>query len=217
MMKSIFAAAAVALAVPSLASAADLRMPVKAPAIVVAETFNWTGFYIGAHGGYGWGGPRDFNLSYDGGFGGGQIGYNWHMSPNWVFGIEADISGGSISGTLAGGGASTRIDYFGTVRGRLGYAVNNALIYGTGGFAYANNEVTIGGSSARLHTGWTAGGGVEWGITQNWSAKVEYLYARFGSENYFGGGFASGPADLHTVKFGVNYRFGGGMPIVARY
>ena len=105
-------------------------------------------------------------------------------------------------------------------------AVDNLLIYGKAGFAAASNniKVTVLGvslSDTQTHLGYTAGGGLEYGFTPNWSAKGEYLFAHYQSKNYFAGlappGFASGTFDVHTVKFGVNYRFGWGGPVVARY
>jgi outer membrane immunogenic protein len=116
-------------------------------------------------------------------------------------------------------GATSNMDYFVTVRGRLGFAMDRALIYGTGGFAWAHNNATVniaaGPFSARLfddkdHTGWTAGGGIEWAFTNNWSAKVEYLYMDLGSKGYtFVGGLPPVNVDLkvHTAKIGLNYKF----------
>lgn len=227
------AAIGVAAIASSSAFGADLAYPVKAPPMVAASTYDWTGFYIGLHGGYGWGRAADFaqapvNYSHGGGFGGAQIGYNWQTRSGFVLGVEADVSGASITGSqvvapLAA--VNSAINVFGTARGRVGYVFGNMLFYGTGGFAWARNSVTVTGggpgggniADAKFHTGWTAGGGLEWGISGNWSAKVEYLYARYGSEDYFFPQLPSGRLELNTVKVGVNYRFGGDAPIIARY
>jgi outer membrane immunogenic protein len=181
----------------------------------------WNGFYIGGNVGHGWGESRSAILGRadtDGFAGGGQIGYNWQFSPNWVFGIEADIQGADIKGGNALHVSST--DMYGTVRGRLGYAFNNVLVYGTGGFAWARNEIFDPASVqalSRTHTGYTFGGGLEYAFAPQWSAKVEYLYVDLGRETYdFAAGAISQRSDFSTVKFGVNYRFGGG-PIVASY
>jgi outer membrane immunogenic protein len=201
-------------------------------------TSTWSGAYIGIHGGYGWGdhdgtftvenGTVDPNTHFppsaarsyelDGGFGGGQIGFNFQHD-HLVFGIEADASyadiDGSVSGTTQTFGTwgsytkniTTEIEWLGTLRGRLGVDVGHALIYGTGGFAWAKaeSEQAIffngglvppnqgGGGPAGLHatggddkwlTGWTVGGGVEWALNKSWSLKGEYLYVDLGSADY---------------------------------
>jgi outer membrane immunogenic protein len=113
---------------------------------------------------------------------------------------------------------------FGTARGRLGAAFDQVLVYGTGGFAWARNELSgsfgpLSISDTQTHFGWTAGGGIEVALNYNWSVKAEYLFAHLGSENYFAnivpGGVASGDAEFHLIKGGINYRFGG--PVTARY
>lgn len=227
LLVGIFALAAA----PALA--ADLSKPVyKAPPLA-APAYNWNGFYVGAHIGWGWEhissdvfnsvGAFDTSGSSnrDGIFGGGQIGYNWMFAPSWLLGIEADGSAADISGSSTGctaTGCSSnhgKITGFGTVRGRLGYAINNVLLYGTGGWAWASSEtdravvcvvagggVCPGGPSPSLLTGmsahasgteggWTAGGGVEWGFAPNWTAKIEYLHLQFDNftRDYFYTGF----------------------------
>lgn len=137
-----------ALALP--ANAADVyRGGLKdgpPPVFVAAPT--WTGFYIGVNGGYG-GTANDGPLSPSGGFGGGQIGYNWQglfgYSP-WVLGIEADFQGSGISDSIgyAGDYLQTSLNWFGTVRGRVGYSFGPALLYATGGFAYGEVEAKAG-------------------------------------------------------------------------
>ena len=221
--------AAALVAATSLASAADIPMrartvPAAAPAIAY---LNWTGLYVGVHGGYG-SGSSDFlggSIDTDGWFAGGQIGYNWQMGGSpWVFGVEADLAYSNIEGSVSGragiltASASSEIQYFGTARGRIGYAINNVLPYVTGGFAWANNEITlraaIPGVAVRAtddqtQYGYAVGAGLEWAFAPMWSAKVEYLYLDLGSETYFGnvaGGFNT-DIDAHTVKVGLNYRF----------
>ncbi len=215
------------VAATQFASAADLPARTYAPAPAMVAAYNWTGFYAGVNGGFGTGSVDAFgdSLDVDGWFGGGQIGYNWQApgSP-WVLGLEVDSAFAGIDGSesaTAGGltaTASSEINYFGTARVRAGYAVNSALIYATGGLAWANNEVTAtlagGGAAAgisdeQMHVGYAVGGGVEWAFAPQWSAKVEYLYLGLGSQTYFGnvaGGFDA-DLDAHTVKVGLNYRF----------
>ncbi|MGJ0507425.1 MAG: outer membrane protein [Methylocystis sp.] len=149
--------------------------------------------------------------------GGGQIGYNYQFGSSFLVGFETDIQGvAGTSGTAQAVGVAVntvtfdpvstpttvtrvnrRMDYFGTVRGRLGWLVTpTLLVYGTGGFAYGGFSLSaaqysfdpsglygtgFGATSFnRTATGWTAGGGVEWMFWPNWSAKVEYLYYDLG-------------------------------------
>jgi outer membrane immunogenic protein len=230
-------AATAFVAAASSASAADLRPAYKAPVPVVAPAYNWSGFYLGVHGGYGWGelnstllGVRG-NRDIDGWFGGGQIGWNWQAAGSpWVFGVEADVSFGNIGDSVSDptfGSFETEAKTFGTARVRLGYAADRALWYVTGGFAWVDNDVTFGipgfGSinSSNTHVGWTVGGGVEFALADAWTAKVEYLYIDTSSENYFAGilgNALSFDPVFHTVRLGLNYRFGGGKgPVVAKY
>ncbi|HVZ06101.1 outer membrane protein [Hyphomicrobium sp.] len=182
--------------------------PIYQPAI-------WDGAYIGANGGYGWsnGGPTE----PDGGFGGGQIGYNWQRD-RIVFGLEGDIQGGDISGTaftFDGDTARSNMDWFSTVRGRLGFASGPWLIYATGGVAFADidNRVNLVGAPSfhddSTQTGYAVGGGVEWAFAPKWSLKAEYLYLGFGDDNLHN---ADGDTfkvnnDVQTVRVGLNYHF----------
>jgi outer membrane immunogenic protein len=132
-----------------------------------------------------------------------------------VLGWEADIQGTDQSrDTIVGPFAfDSRITYFGTVRGRLGYAPANWLIYATGGFAYGGieHDVTFNGvtaSTSKTRTGWTVGGGVEWMFMPRWSAKVEYLYLDTGDINntVLGVPVTTQLRD-NVVRAGVNYHF----------
>jgi outer membrane immunogenic protein len=219
------------------ASAADLaaRPYTKAPAAVV-EVYNWTGFYVGGHAGYDWGKSTDSisatNASAAGflageiatslpvdprGFiGGGQAGYNWQVSPLWVVGLEADISWLDAKNTVSLPGptdptrimtATEKLDWFGTVRGRLGVTpADRLLIFATGGLAYGHASLStaltrinlatgantcvilpVGGNNCQngfasdTKFGWTVGGGLEWALDRNWTVKAEYLYYDLGS------------------------------------
>jgi len=210
-----------AVMVVGAAQAAD--MPVKAP--IYAAPFNWIGFYIGAHVGAGWStkewsevGIVFANYNLNGFLGGGQIGYNWQSG--WaVFGVEADASLADIKGSFFEGGISSKIDSLGTVTARFGGAVDHALVYVKGGGAWAHDKHEIEGlSSSETIWGWTVGAGVEYAFAPNWSGKVEYNFLDFGKHTFT---FEPIPLQedirqtVHTVKFGINYRFGG--PMVARY
>lgn len=229
-MKKILLASACLLALTGAASAADLaaRPYTKAPA-AMASVYNWSGFYLGIVGGGAW-----ENASNDpkmkGGFVGGTAGYNWQTG-NVVFGLEADATWADVSASVTGptivpgfGVVSTTLsgktDAMGTVRGRIGYAVNNVLFYGTGGYAWIDNKLTISAlgaslSDSKFHSGWTVGAGVEAFFAPQWSVKGEYLYRSLAGETYFAGGLPTGTLNFHTVQVGVNYHFNG--PIVAKY
>jgi outer membrane immunogenic protein len=175
---------------------------------VYAEV-NWSGLYAGVNAGYGWNGASLDAGAPDpaGAFGGGQIGYNFQRG-NIVFGLETDFQGAGISDSNLAFGKS-EMDWFGTVRARLGFTFANALVYGTGGFAYGHVNNT--GFPSETQTGWVAGGGVEYKLAPNWSAKAEYQFLNLDATNVNGAG-RLGDADLgqteaHTVRVGLNYFF----------
>lgn len=205
------------------ASAADLpAVPAKAPAIYApAPVAIWNGAYAGANLGYGWahgeatafGLTRSQNLG--GVVGGGQIGYNWQWASPLVLGIEADIQGaGQENDNQLGALTVTNsITYFATVRGRIGYAPGNWMVYATGGLVYGEfrTEATLGGATASLantRAGLAVGGGLEWMFAPRWSAKLEYLYLDTGSfdSTVFGVPF-TGRLNDNVVRVGVNYHF----------
>lgn len=200
-------ALAVLVATPALAADMATRGPVyKAPA--AAPLFNWTGFYIGAHAGYGWGDTTFTDT--DGWFGGGQIGVNYQFAPNWVWGVEADLSGADISGS--NGVDRFKTDMFGTARLRLGYTVDRFMVYGTGGLAWAHSKASLPGiSDSNTNVGWALGAGIEYAFAPNWSAKLEYIHADYGSDNYNITVPSSRIDNTNdTVKVGINYLFNSG-------
>lgn len=208
---AVFVAAGLATA----ASAADLpRAYTKAPAPVAPPVFNWTGFYIGANAGYGWA-DSSFGDA-DGFIGGGQIGYNWQgIGSPFVFGVEADLqfSDMNTSATVGAVTADGDVDAFGTLRARLGYAFDRAMIYGTGGLAFTKTKLTLSAPGVSISddswsTGWTLGAGVEWAFMPNWSAKLEYLYVDSGDIDLtLAGTSVTGDYDFSVVRAGLNYRF----------
>jgi outer membrane immunogenic protein len=199
-----------------------------------APVVSWAGFYAGVQGGGAWGdsiqtfnagSTRRFDIS--GGEGGGTLGYNWQgiWHPHLVLGIEADFSGSNIKGSTGSTGTyncgttcSTNVDSFGTLRGRVGYAWNNVLLYGTGGLAYGDIESNLnGGEVSNWQTGWTAGAGAEYLFTPKWSAKLEWNYVNFDSfqwTNAHNGNFdctginCSTDAKFSVVRAGLNYHIG---------
>jgi outer membrane immunogenic protein len=188
------------------ATAADLYRKAPAYAAAPLNIYNWNGFYVGANLGYQWGKVTNWpSPSPSGITGGGQVGYNWQVHPNWVLGIEADLQGSGANDTFAAYKFSN--PWFGTLRGRVGYAMNNVLFYGTGGLAYGGVNVDFGPFSEwQTHLGWTVGGGVEVGLTPNWSAKAEYLYVRLEDRGYVLTGVQNG-LQSNVFRLGVNYRF----------
>jgi outer membrane immunogenic protein len=228
-LHSVLLASVAFIGFASIASAAD--MPAKARPMPVAVPYNWTGFYIGAQGGYAWGssvqtftGGSTDRYNINGGVFGGTLGYNWQFQ-QIVLGVETDISWSNINGSgpstatyNCGTTCSTNVKSFGTLRGRLGYAWDNVLLYGTGGWAYGNIETNLNGGTVNTwRNGWAAGAGVEYGITRNWSAKLEWLYVKFDSyvwsnanslPNYACAGLnCSTDAKFSVIRVGVNYRF----------
>jgi outer membrane immunogenic protein len=225
------AAGAILLGAVSAASAADLPgpppayPPPQAPAtyIPVAPVFSWTGFYLGANAGYGWSSgsgsytaipPGTFSASGNAFEGGGQLGYNYQFGGGFVLGAEADFQGNFGSGgtlTLTPGGSATaKVPWFGTARGRLGYAWDRVLLYATGGGAFGNSTLSGPGfSNSATYWTWTVGAGAEWAFAGPWSAKVEYLYAGAPSSvpAFPGVTGMSGSVSTNLVRAGINYHF----------
>ena len=221
-MKRVILAGVVLLAMIGSASAADMgrraAMPTKAPAY--APVYNWTGFYAGINGGYAWGdsnftgvpGTGDFNV--DGGLIGGTVGYNWQFGRT-VFGLEADLDWANIRGSAACGGlvCSTRNEWLGTARGRIGYAFDRFMPYITGGLAVGEIQASTTGfpGASKTRAGWTVGAGAEFALSGPWTAKIEYLYADLGDFNCGASCTATPPQNVEfntsVLKAGINFRF----------
>ena len=206
---------AAALALPSFA--ADMPRPAyKAPSS--AEPWNWTGFYVGINGGYGFGTSNwtsaggttgDFNVR--GALAGGTIGYNLQTGL-WVWGLEGDVDASWIKGTDATICCETKNDWLATARGRIGYAMDRWMPYITGGAAFGDVKMTPVGGASETDTrfGWTGGGGLEYAFMSAWSAKVEYLYVDLGKASCSVA--TCGVANDVTfktsiVRGGINYHF----------
>ena len=256
-MKKILAlsVAVAALTAASGAFAADLPSRKSPPAFAAPlPVFTWTGFYAGLNAGAAFGNNRSGIVGINTGSGnnarftgGGQIGYNYQIG-QLVVGLEADINfltnnrrnGGSVivptfpgtigPTTLTSSNGGNSGNYFGTVRPRIGFAFDRALLYVTGGLAYGNYNrsqtivatnglgaaiATFGNGSNNNRVGYTLGGGVEYAITNNWTVKGEYLWIGSGSRNrtltspafptiaYNSGGNRG----FSVVRAGVNYKF----------
>ncbi len=222
------------LAFADASSAADL--PLKAPAL--KTVYDWTGLYIGAHVGFGWGKSSatladplmatDRN-DVDGMTGGVQAGYNYRLNSGLLLGVEGDISFPNYmpsnhvvsSAATALSFGEERWDYFASLRGRLGYASGAWLFYVTGGLAFVGerflNTPTGGDEQRVLHTrpGWAAGAGVEYAFAPHWTARLEYLYRGFenASVTLPTSAHYSSSLDYQVVRVGLNRKIDWpGMP-----
>jgi outer membrane immunogenic protein len=169
-----------------------------------ASQFSWARPYLGGNLGYAWGSVEN-NLTKPSGFvGGAQAGHNWQTG-SWVFGVEGDIQATGAEDTFAPWKFSN--PWFGTVRGRAGYAPSNILFYGTAGLAFGElRGETFGLSESHTTAGWTAGVGAEFGFMPNWSARVEYLYVGLANSRFTITGMSNGYS-FGVVRAGVNYHF----------
>jgi outer membrane immunogenic protein len=187
------------------ASAADLPHPSYYTAPAPLSAYSWTGPYLGGNLGYAWGTTSSNPTRPSGLVGGAEGGYNWQTG-QVVLGGEADIDLSSASDTFAPWKSSN--PWFGTLRGRAGYAISNFLLYGTAGIAFGELQGETVGLVSESHTnvGWTAGAGVEAGFAANWSAKVEYLYVDLASSTFTLTG-TSNALSASLLRMGVNYHF----------
>jgi high affinity Mn2+ porin len=222
------------LLVGDLAQATDARTAGTAADIPYRPYDEWTGFYLGGQVGYGRGHSNvtvqdPSALSSDSAFGslfgGIQFGYNYLLPSHLLLGLEADISFPNYldnddnvwSGASARSTITETLDYIATMRGRFGYAFDNMLLYATGGFAvssghFGRTDVVSGDEQLRpgLRAGWAAGGGVEYAFQKDWSARLEYLYTRFGTTDimFSNGAQYSSSFDTHMVRVGLNRKLG---------
>jgi outer membrane immunogenic protein len=216
------------------AKAADFSPPIRAP--LPPAIFCWTGFYLGVDTGWAWGKDTTteyltatntftgFNPTYriKSPLAGLYTGYNYQIG-NAVLGVETDIEGANLNGgfldTVVGGAGTTQLDWQGSLRGRLGFAADRVMVYGTGGLAYADishtytNLVTgVAETTSAIRTGWTAGAGVEVAVMPNVLVRAEYRYTDYGPYRYDSvtafPGF-SGVQEPHfgSVRVGAAYKF----------
>jgi outer membrane immunogenic protein len=262
-MKRVVLTAAALLVAGTSAFAADLTvrpMAVKAPPVTTAIPFNWTGCYLGVAAGYQWGQSGqvarsgydagkpltgDYDLS--GGIAGGTIGCNYEFSNNIVIGIEDDYSWTDKKGSAndlmpfnTKALNTTKEKWIDTLRGRIGYAFDRVMVYGTAGVAFAGTDVTVAVpgfgtvTDSQSRTGWVAGVGAEWAVYTGpmgaLTVKAEYLHADFGSDRYvdtpitFKDGCNTQTVVSRDVKLsddmvrvGVNWKFNMDPIVTARY
>jgi outer membrane immunogenic protein len=233
--KSIVATAMLVPAGTAAALAADMPTP-SPPVRSPAAAYNWTGFYIGINGGFGTGNSNwsDGPVVTTGSFPtsdfliGGKAGGNYRIGQH-VFGIEGDgdwtnLKGnsGSTCGAISAvvpppAACQTQSEWLATVRGRVGYAFDRILLYGTAGAAFGNVQTGLNPPAtfdSSVEAGWTAGAGLEFGLAQNWTAKVEYLFVDLPNGSCTTVGNCAGAAgsivsfDESIVRAGVNFKFG---------
>jgi outer membrane immunogenic protein len=223
--------------VAPVAMAADMPVKAQPRPVAYAVSTDWNGFYLGVVGGGGWLTTAWSNATFgtysgkvdgDGWTIGGTVGWNWQVNA-LVLGIEGDwswtdLKAFPIPNCVAN--CSTEMKWYGTIRGRIGYAIPSSafLVYATGGAAFANTEHTVVTVPltpvSHTKTGWVVGGGIEGQIAPQWSIKVEYLHTEFDRQL----SCPAGPCTFDNfanyvrtdvIRGGLNYRFGG--PVVARY
>ena len=222
---TVVACACVLTAAGSAARATDLApraVPIyKAPpAPIYAPPYSWTGFYVGGNGGYAFGKADVGGSSTDsnGWLFGATVGFN-QQTGNFVWGFEGDFDYTLIKGnptnstvTLCTGGCEVKNVFFGTARGRLGYAMDRFLPFITGGGAIGSLKIssTSGASETNTPIGWTVGAGLEYALEGGWSAKIDYLYTQFSSTTCTAatcGVDTDYKLKFSTVRGGINYRF----------
>ncbi len=225
-MKRILAGcfAVSALMIAQCAAAADLSLAplYKAPPAAPPQIYDWTGFYLGANGGGGWGNStwsaNGTGINLSGAQAGGTVGYNKQLG-KVVFGIEGDVDWSGFDGnsTSVGcpGGCSTSDSWLSTVRGRIGYSFDRVMPYVTGGLAVGDIRAAAPGFAGgdATNAGWSLGAGLEVALPGNWTAKAEYLRIDLGSFNCTG--CSALPPDNvalqeNVFRAGVNYHFGWG-------
>ncbi|WP_348536017.1 outer membrane protein [Labrys sp. LIt4] len=230
-MKRLLLAASVLTLLSGASFAADLAPQAVEPVAPAYAPYSWTGFYVGLNAGGAWNDSKwspvagvtsfpSFNTNGSGFIYGAQAGYNYQIN-QFVVGLEGDFSGSTVKGdgSCAGTAArcETKQDWLASIRGRVGYAFDRLLIYGTGGVAftqYKNRETSpisvSWGDSTR--TGWTVGLGAEYAITDHITAGVEWKYYDFGDKNENANPVINPSAikfkeTEHTVIGKINYKF----------
>jgi outer membrane immunogenic protein len=218
----------------SVASASAADLPVappayKAPGPLVVPPYNWTGFYLGAQIGYGFGqssGTQNaggtffpvvpYSIDPHGALAGGHTGFNY-QSGAVVVGAEADIEAANLRGDTSFSAFgqtyffNVKADTLASVRGRVGWAQDRLILYGTAGVAFGHVTTPPLETLNGWRTGWTAGAGLEYALPHNWSARVEYRYADLGRVSTFDPNLNStddNKLSFHALRVGVSHKFG---------
>lgn len=207
MKRTLILAASVAMLASTSALAADAveYVPEAPAAVEMPAAFSWSGPYLGVHGGYGWGDGEALGAdgSFDGGRFGAFAGYNWQMSNGFVAGIEGDLNydwnDDAITAT-----SDFETGFSGSVRGRVGYAMDRTLIFAAGGWTATNVETSGAVEDDDTLHGWTLGAGVDHAFTDNMFGRLEYRYNDYGSGDLGG---ADVDFDQHVVQVGIGVKF----------
>jgi outer membrane immunogenic protein len=248
MVRKLLMTTALVCLASGAALAADLPSekgpPVYSPPPPPPPAFTWSGVYIGAQVGYGWGTSGAYDTtapspigtySTSGVVGGGHIGYNYQIS-QFVFGLEGDMNASTENGStvdgvdIPGNVLTIHKNYDASIRGRIGYAFDRVLIYATGGGAYGDFRTSYSAPGAfdgdfnDGRFGWTVGGGIEYAIDNNWSVRAEYRYTDYGhindlAINTYGDNISQHLRD-NRVQVGFSYKFdmfAPPAPIVSKY
>jgi len=226
-MKKLFLAAALAPALIASGAALAADLPGRGapaspgPVFSPVQAYNWTGVYAGVNAGYGWGkfqrGAAPLIGGTSGATIGGTLGYNYQMG-SLVLGVEGDLNkswergGRNFVGPISTKGS---MEWYGTLRGRAGFAADRALVYATGGYAFGKINASINDtvlpvqfSNSSTRHGYVLGAGIEYAFTNNISAKAEYLYMRLGSNTMFAAPYLTTSAySTSLIRAGVNYHF----------
>ena len=225
-MRGFFAGvAALAISISSVNPAVAQPAPAE-------PAFNWSGFYLGVAGGGGFGSTKHTNATngatsgndtgLNGGIVGGTYGFNWQLDPNWLVGVEGDVSWSPLEDRFApsgfcGGGCVTNLHWLGTDRLRAGFITDDEwLFYATGGIAYGDVRATIQPpgicctDETHMRLGYAVGGGAETPIAPQLSLKLEYLFVDLGNKvNYHITGIGGDPEKVsvraNIFRVGINY------------
>lgn len=192
------------MGVPVAAGAADWAVASRFAPQRSADSYGWGGGYFGVNVGHSHGRVTGTPGNPAGVGGGIQGGYNWQFG-QFVVGGETDLQVSGARDTFASWQFSN--PWFGSVRARAGFAMNNILFYATAGLAYAGVDLEFGGvTESRRHLGFTTGAGMEVGLARNWSARAEYLFNDLTDRAYVLTDGSNG-FEANTLRVGVNYRF----------
>jgi outer membrane immunogenic protein len=184
-IRTLGASAAALLASAAVAAAADIppygQPPAAAPSYYnAAPAYSWSGPYVGLTGGYGWASTSPTTSPNRGWIGGAYAGANFQTDTNLVVGIEGDVTATGKTGTS--GGLTVSNPWDATLRGRIGFALDRVLVYGTGGVAVGGLKAVSGaGTDTATQAGWTAGAGVEAALAQNVTGRLEFRHTDLGT------------------------------------
>jgi outer membrane immunogenic protein len=253
-MRNILSVAVLAFtAAAGCARAADLAYP--PPGLVSLEAVSWSGCYVGSHSGLATGhttwkdalalgtidatmAGQTANTDMSGAIYGAQGGCDYQINRGWVIGLEGSFAAASLTGTNMDQFNSTwtlraQNDWIASITGRVGFAVDRALLYWRAGVAWAHskfeieNTAILEGTPQTTRVGWIIGSGIEFALTPCWSAFLEADYYSFNGTTVAFAGDLVNPTpsfgvnttqNVEALKFGVNYRFGGAnVPTISRY